>query len=155
MNTREFQVTFDAHDPGRLAAFWKEALGYVYPPPPGVELAAGEDPLAAWEAFLERVGVPPEDRNSMSAVEDPAGRGPRIFFQQVSEAKATKNRLHLDLRAAPGIDGDARMVALEQECERLVGLGATRLERFEPDAGTMRAGWIIMADPEGNEFCLD
>ena len=46
------------------------------------------------------------------------------------------------------------MAALEAECERLVALGATRLRRFEPD-GAMSAGHIVMADPEGNEFCLD
>lgn len=155
MTTREFQVTFDAADPAALAAFWKEALGYAYPAPPGVELADGEDPLAAWETFLDRVGVPEEDRSSMSAIEDPDGRGPRVFFQQVAESKSGKNRLHLDLRAAPGLDGDARMTALESECERLVGLGASRLQRFEPDPAAMRAGWIVLADPEGNEFCLD
>lgn len=152
---REFQVTFDAFDPSALAAFWKEALGYVYPPPPGVELAPGEDPLAAWDAFLDRAGVPPEDRNSMSALVDPAGQAPRIFFQQVPEDKVAKNRLHLDVRAAPGLEGEERMAALEAECERLVALGATRQERFDPDPAKMRLGWIIMTDPEGNEFCLD
>lgn len=155
MTLREFQVTIDARDPGALAAFWKEVLGYAYPAPPGVELAQGEDPLAAWAAFLERVGVPPEDRNSMSALEDPEGNGPRVFFQQVPESTDGKNRLHLDVRAAPGLEGEQRMAALEDECARLMRLGASRLERFEPDAASMRAGWIIMADPEGNEFCLD
>lgn len=46
------------------------------------------------------------------------------------------------------------MNALEAECTRLVALGATRLERFEP-APPMETGFIVMADPEGNEFCLD
>ena len=89
-----------------------------------------------------------------SASQDPHGVGPRLFFQQVPEGKTVKNRLHLDVRAAPGLQGDERMAALEAECERLVGLGATRLERFEP-APPMSAGHIIMQDPEGNEFCLD
>ncbi|WP_254708448.1 VOC family protein [Streptomyces lunaelactis] len=57
-------------------------------------------------------------------------------------------------RSAPGLHGDERMAALEAECERLVGLGATRLRRDEPAPPTS-AGYIVMADPEGNEFCLD
>ena len=85
---------------------------------------------------------------------DPAGSRPRVFFQQVPEPKSAKNRVHLDVRAAPGLEGDERMAALEAECERLVALGATRVQRFEP-APPMSAGYIVMADPEGNEFCLD
>lgn len=57
-------------------------------------------------------------------------------------------------RTAPGLHGDERMATLEAECERLVGLGATRLHRDEPAPPT-NAGYIVMADPEGNEFCLD
>lgn len=152
--TREFQVTFDALDPAALAAFWKQALGYVHPPPPGVELADGEDPLAAWEAFLERAGVPEADRNNASALGDPTGRGPRIFVQRVPEAKQAKNRVHLDIRAAPDLVGDERMAVLETECDRLVALGASRVNRSEPD-GRLSNGFIVMADPEGNEFCLD
>ncbi len=72
----------------------------------------------------------------------------------LTEEKTAKNRVHLDLRAAPGLEGDERMTALESECERLVDLGATRFRRFEP-APPMSAGFIVMQDPEGNEFCLD
>jgi predicted enzyme related to lactoylglutathione lyase len=46
------------------------------------------------------------------------------------------------------------MAALEAAAERLVSHGATRLRRYEP-APPLGAGHIIMADPEGNEFCLD
>ena len=46
------------------------------------------------------------------------------------------------------------MAALEAECDRLVALGATRVRRDEP-AAPMSAGFIVMTDPEGNEFCLD
>ena len=46
------------------------------------------------------------------------------------------------------------MGALEAEAERLVALGATRVQRFEPDP-PMSGGHIVMQDPEGNEFCLD
>lgn len=152
--SREIQVTFDAHDPRALSIFWREALGYAHPFPPGVEPAPGADALAAWDEFLERAGVPEDQRNSSSAVEDPDGDGPRIFFQQVPEDKVAKNRVHLDVRAAPGLKGDERMAALEAECARLVELGATRLHRFEPHP-PMGLGHIVMADPEGNEFCLD
>jgi len=152
--SREVQVTFDAHDPVALSAFWREVLGYVYPAPPGVDLPEGTDPLAAWDEFLTRMGVPEERRGGASALEDPEGRGPRLYFQKVPEGKVAKNRLHLDVRAAPGLEGEERMAALEAECDRLVALGATRLRRQEPDP-PMTSGFIVMADPEGNEFCLD
>ncbi|MFF3574441.1 VOC family protein [Nocardia jiangxiensis] len=152
--SREIQITVDAHNPRALSGFWREALGYIHPGPPGVTLAAGADPLAAWDEFLAGLGIPEDQRNTRSALEDPDGRGPRMFFQQVPEDKITKNRLHLDLRAAPGLRGPDRMTALEAECDRLVALGATRLQRHDP-APPMSAGHIVMADPEGNEFCLD
>jgi catechol 2,3-dioxygenase-like lactoylglutathione lyase family enzyme len=143
---RDVQITFDSADPAGLAKFWADALGYqVQAPPEGFE---------SWEQALEAFGVPPERRNDASAVVDPEGSGPRLFFQRVPEGKRAKNRVHLDVRAAPGLEGDARMAALETEAERLVSQGATRLERYEP-APPLGAGHIVMADPEGNEFCLD
>jgi len=144
--TREIQVTFDCADPHGLAGFWNEVLGYGYAsPPPGFD---------SWDAALDAFGVPPERRNDASASIDPAGQGPRLFFQRVPEGKSAKNRVHLDVRAAPGLEGDARMAALETECERLVALGATRARRHEP-APPMSAGFLVLHDPEGNEFCLD
>jgi hypothetical protein len=152
--SRDIQVTFDAHDPQALSSFWRDVLGYVHPAPPGVDLPADADRLAAWNDFLARVGVPEHQRNTRSALEDPEGHGPRLFFQQVPEGKVAKNRVHLDVRAAPGLEGEERMAVLEVECERLVGLGATRVRRYEA-APPLSAGFIVMADPEGNEFCLD
>lgn len=152
--SRDFQVTFDAHDPRALSSFWREVLGYVHPGPPGVDLPEGADPLAAWDDFLAGMGVPEDQRNTRSALEDPDGRRPRLFFQQVPEGKTAKNRVHLDVRAAPGLEGDERMAALEAECDRLVALGAKRARRFEPEP-PMSTGFIVMTDPEGNEFCLD
>lgn len=141
---REVQVTFDCADPRALSIFWNDVLGYEFPPPPpGFE---------SWDAFSAT--LPEEQRNMASASVDPAGAGPRLFFQQVPEGKSVKNRVHLDVRAAPGLVGDERMAALEAECDRLVGLGATRVQRHEP-APPMSGGHIIMQDPEGNEFCLD
>jgi hypothetical protein len=152
--SRHVQITVDAHDPRALSTFWCQVLGYVHPGPPGVTLPAGADPLAAWDEFLARAGVPEDQWNSRSAIEDPDGTGPRLFFQQVPEAKVAKNRVHLDVRAAPGLQGEQRMAALEDACARLVAFGATRLVRHEP-LPPMSAGHIVMADPEGNEFCLD
>lgn len=144
--TREMQVTFDCADPNALAGFWCEVLGYEYDaPPPGFD---------TWAAALEAFGVPPESRNDASACHDPTGSGPRLFFQKVPEGKSAKNRVHLDVRAAPGLEGDDRMTALESECDRLVGLGGVRQSRHEP-APPMSGGHIVMTDPEGNEFCLD
>ncbi|GHJ55418.1 VOC family protein [Micromonospora chersina] len=144
--TRTVQITFDCADPAALAAFWATTLGYRLQDPPGG--------FESWEQALDAMGVPPERRNDASAVVDPAGTGPRLFFQRVPEGKQVKNRVHLDVRAAPGLSGDARMAALEAEAERLVAHGATRLQRHEP-APPLGAGHLIMADPEGNEFCLD
>jgi Glyoxalase-like domain len=142
---REIQVTFDCGDPAALAGFWAEVLGYVLqPPPPGFE---------SWDQALEAWGVPADQRNSRSALVDPEDRGPRVFLQKVPEGKTAKNRLHLDVRAAPGLEGEERMTVLEAECARLVALGARRVERFEADQAA--SGHIVMQDPEGNEFCLD
>ncbi len=142
----EIQVTFDCADPAALAAFWAEVLGYRIQAPP-----AGFD---SWDAALEAMGIPEERRNDASAVIDPDGRGPRLFFQRVPEGKTAKNRVHLDVRAAPGLVGDDRMASHEAEAARLVTLGATRVRRVEPEP-PLAAGHIVMLDPEGNEFCLD
>jgi len=143
---RDVQITFDCADPAALSAFWAEVMGYrVQDPPEGFD---------SWDQALEAMGVPPERRNDASALLGPNGSGPRLFFQRVPEGKRAKNRVHLDVRAAPGLEGDARMAALEAEAERLVARGATRLERHEP-APPLGTGHIVMADPEGNEFCLD
>lgn len=152
--TRELQVTFDAHDPRGLGLFWREVLGYAVDPPPGGEIGDPEETVAAWLAFLDAAHVPEAFRNSAFAIIDPARVGPRLFFQQVPEDKVAKNRVHLDVRAAPGLTGDERMAVLEAECARLVALGAARLRRAEPEPPVSH-GFIVMADPEGNEFCLD
>lgn len=139
-------MTVDCADPAAPAAFWAQVLGYRVPGPPGG--------FASSDAALEAWGVPPERRNDASAAEDPEGAGPRLFFQRVPEPRGAKNRLHLDVRAAPGLAGDERMAALEAEASRLVALGATRLARHDPEPPLV-AGHLILTDPEGNEFCLD
>jgi hypothetical protein len=142
---REVQVTFDCGDPAALAEFWAAALGYALQPPP--------EGFDSWDAALTAWGVPEDHRNDRSAVVDTDGAGPRVFFQRVPEGKTAKNRVHLDVRAASGAQGDERMGLLEEACTTLVARGATRVQRFEPDR--MSFGHIVMQDPEGNEFCLD
>ncbi|MET0953785.1 MAG: VOC family protein [Aeromicrobium sp.] len=144
--TRDIQITFDSADPGALAEFWAEALGYQLQPPP--------DGFASWEEALRTFGVPEDQWNSRSAILPLEGTGPRVFFQRVPEGKTAKNRVHLDLRVAVGQTGDERMATLETEAARLEALGATRAYRVEPD-GRMELGFITLHDPEGNEFCLD
>ncbi|WP_367321029.1 VOC family protein [Streptomyces sp. HUAS ZL42] len=67
---------------------------------------------------------------------EPAAEGPRLWFRLVPEGKTVKNRVHLDLLAADP----------EAEAGRLTGLGATVRARH--------AEHVVLADPEGNEFCL-
>ncbi|HEV2755213.1 MAG TPA: VOC family protein [Actinomycetota bacterium] len=125
---KQIQVTFDCAEPDRVARFWCEVLGYVLPPAS-------------------------EDQGSWAACTDPTGVGPRLFFQRVPEAKVVKNRVHLDVRAGTGLVGDKRLAALEAECARLVGLGATRVRLLPADEENESC--IVMQDIEGNEFCLD
>ena len=81
-----------------------------------------------------------------AAVYDPDVRGARLLFMRVPESKAVKNRLHLDLTAQNS--------TMEEETERLVGLGAKIVERVNLTSGTWTGRWTIMGDPEGNEFCV-
>ena len=139
------QVTFDCADPAAQAAFWGAAIGYELQPPP--------EPFESWEAALQAWGVPESAWNSRSAVVDPTGVGPRIFFQQVPEGKTAKNRMHLDLHVAGGSTGDERRRICQAEANRLVELGASITRVVEADgAGEF---FVVMADPEGNEFCVD
>ncbi len=139
------QITFDCSDPATLCAFWCEALGYRLEDPP--------EPFTSWPEALAAFGVPESEWESRSACSDPDGTGPRLFFQRTDTAKPTKNRLHLDLRAASGLKGEQRMAALDARATELVGHGATILQRVKPDG--LDVGNIVLADPEGNEFCLD
>ena len=88
------QVVFDCADPARVAAFWEAALHYISPAPP--------PPHATWEDWARAEGIPEEHWNDASAVEDPDGVGPRLFFQRVPESKVAKNRMHLDLNVGGG-----------------------------------------------------
>ena len=138
-----FQVTFDAADPAALSDFWAAVLGYVVPPPP-----PGHE---SWDAWSAAEGIPPEDWNSARVLVDPEGDGPRLFFQRVPEPKTAKNRVHLDVNVAPrGVPPEEAREAIAAEVVRLVALGATESGPFEEHG----AYWVVMADPEGNEFCI-
>ncbi|MCU1600026.1 MAG: hypothetical protein JWO22_735 [Frankiales bacterium] len=138
------QVTFDCADPGALGQFWAAALDYVVQPPP--------DGFASWPEALTAWGVPEEDFNKANAIVDPGGVGPRIFFQQVPEPKAGKNRLHLDVPASDGVGTptDLKVQQCQVKADALVALGATVVEVVRE----MGSGWVVMQDPEGNEFCV-
>jgi hypothetical protein len=105
------QVVIDSADPKALGRWWAEALGWV---------VVGE-------------------KDDELEIRPAADRLPGLLFGVVPEAKAGKNRLHLDFRPA---DRDA-------EVERLLGLGARHA-----DVGQQDVRWVVLADPEGNEFCV-
>ena len=85
---------------------------------------------------------------------DPAGRRPRIWFQVVPETKTGKNRLHLDLDVTQGRSGDLaqRKDAVDVEADRLCVHGARILRTLAPRGADYYA--VVLADPEGNEFCV-
>ena len=138
------QVVIDCADPARLAEFWAAALGYVVQePPPG---------FATWQDFLRAQGIPESDWNRANAVVDPERRGPRIYFQRVPEPKMMKNRVHLDLNVSGGraTPIELRRERVNAEADRLRGLGATRVRAAEEHGQY----WVVMQDPESNEFCV-
>lgn len=138
-----FQVTFDASDPFALGEFWCEVLGYERDAPP-----AG---FATWEEALTAWGLPEDRWNDKNALSDPDGAGPRIFIQKVPEPKTVKNRVHLDVIVSAGLRGDEGAAKVRAEAERVVGLGATVIGEYS-ELGTF---WVLLQDPEGNEFCLE
>lgn len=145
-----WQLTIDANDPARLARFWAPFLRYEMQPPP-----AGH---VSWKDWYRSVGAPEDELDQMGdddcdRIHDPAGEGPPIWFQIVPEAKAGKNRLHLDLFPT----GRDRTLPLEERrrlvdalVERTVAAGATVDHANE---GEDYYG-VVMHDPEGNEFCI-
>lgn len=139
-----FQVTFDAVDPQVLADFWKDALGYQRQQPP--------DGFDSWDAFALEMGIPEEEWGDRDALIDPDGHGPRLYFEKVPEPKTSKNRVHLDINIADGdTDLNQRRTDIDREVDRVVALGAVKVEDFDV-AGL--GAWTVMNDPEGNEFCI-
>lgn len=140
----QIQVTFDAADPGSLAEFWIAVLGYTLQPPPGEH--------ESWDSWLAQMGIPEEKWNDASAIVDPDGNGPRVFFQRVPEGKTAKNRVHLDVNAGGGADVEYadRIDAVDRHVDMLIDLGGTKIEAVSQRGEY----WVIMKDPEGNEFCV-
>lgn len=146
---RRFSLTIDCVDPARLIRFWEAALNYtVEDPPTG---------FRSWVEYFREIGVPEAELAGDTAVYlvDPDGEGPRIFFQRVPENKVIKNRIHLDLkvtqgRATPLVE---RRAQVDAEVKRLVAMGATKLPstEFPPDLDHY---FVVLQDPEGNEFCV-
>ncbi len=139
------QVVIDCARPGRLAEFWAEALHYRLQDPP--------EGFASWEAWLVTQGIPEAEWDSASAVVDPDGAGPRVFFQRVPESKIRKNRMHLDLNVSGGrsIPLDERRYRVDAEVARLKAIGASDARGAMEKNGEY---WVRMNDPEGNEFCV-
>ena len=127
MTCRVTEINVDCTDPAGLAGFWCAALGYSV--------------LEATDGLVE---VGPErgsDAELLEAVRrEPVA--PSMFFALVPEGKTVKNRLHLDLSP---ID-----CTQTEEVARLELLGARRADVGQTGAES----WVVMADPEGNEFCV-
>lgn len=93
--------------------------------------------LSAW--WSQVLGWPAEEDDGDVVLRAPGGVGPDWLFLAVPEGKAVKNRIHFDFRPD---DQDA-------EVARVTGLGARRV-----DIGQGEQTWVVLADPEGNEFCI-
>lgn len=144
-------VTIDCRDPARLVRFWCQALGYLPEPPPSG--------YRSWLAYWQSLGVPAEeligvDHDTCDSIVDTRGVRPRIWFQVVPEAKQVKNRVHLDIDVT-----DHRMHPLAERqrlvdarVKELVGAGAAVLHIRAPADTDYYA--VVLADPEGNEFCV-
>ncbi len=117
-------------------------LGYQLQDPP--------EGYGSWPEFLAAQGIPEDQWNSASAIVDPDGKGPRIYFQRVPEVKTVKNRVHLDLNigGGQGTPLEERRRRVDAEVERLLAAGATKLAVIQEDGEY----FITMGDPEGNEF---
>jgi catechol 2,3-dioxygenase-like lactoylglutathione lyase family enzyme len=126
MGSRLTEIAVDCHDPARLGAFWAAALGYHV-----VRSEDGQVEVGPWER------EPPDLAEQVRR----APTVPTLVFATVPEGKVVKNRLHLDLRPVG--------TSQEAEVERLLGLGARHA-----DVGQGDVPWVVLADPEGNEFCV-
>jgi catechol 2,3-dioxygenase-like lactoylglutathione lyase family enzyme len=94
------------------------------------------------EFWSEVLGYPVSDRDEDSVeIKSPDGALPSLFFATVPEPKTIKNRLHIDVNATDRAQAD--------EVERIIALGARRV-----DIGQGDVTWVVLADPEGNEFCV-
>jgi predicted enzyme related to lactoylglutathione lyase len=104
------------------------------------------DPRALARFWAQVTGWPaieePRPGCEESAVGTEGEGGPRLYFVKVPEGKTIKNRVHLDVMPADRTQ--------DEEISRLTGLGATVVSDRRPEFG-----WVLLADPEGNEFCVE
>ena len=136
------QVAIDCADPHRLVAFYAAGFGYEVERNDAMIRNLLEQGLITEADLVEVDGS--LQFSTAAACRHPSEAGPRLLFQQVPEGKAAKNRVHLDFQVG---DDTAR----DETVERLVGLGATRL--WDGQQGPVHK-WVVMGDPEGNEFCV-
>ncbi|MFJ8791045.1 VOC family protein [Streptomyces sp. NPDC102462] len=144
-----WKLVIDAADPHAQADFWAAALHYeVEDNSALVERLLGLGALPG-AATVEHHGRPAfRDLIAVRHPDDPydedsgTGLGRRLLFQRVPESKSGKNRLHIDVHAGAG--------GREDEVGRLERLGARVLRRVRENGGE----WVVMTDPEGNEFCV-
>jgi hypothetical protein len=102
---------------------------------------------------LAHVGVPEDEWDDGAYLEDPDGVRPSISFLKVPESKAVKNRLHLDVHVGGGRrePWDTRWPRVSEAVMRLTAAGATVIREESLDGARDH---VVMADPEGNEFCV-
>jgi hypothetical protein len=131
----------DAEDPDRLAEFWRSAVGYVDEPPP--------EPFTDRREWLRSFGLSIADDEPIGAawLIDPGGVAPRLSILPVPEPKVAKNRLHMDLSVSADALPDEKWSTVIAEVSRLAAIGATVL-------WTEDGHHVVLADPEGNEFCV-
>jgi catechol 2,3-dioxygenase-like lactoylglutathione lyase family enzyme len=137
---RRLQIAVDCADPELVAAFWIEALSYRMVDPP-----AG---YASWAEFSATEAHEPGEEWRLIC--DADGAGPTVLFHRVDEAKTVKNRIHLDVWVPRDADAGHARDMVEADVARLIDLGAT-LVRTRDDDGDF---YVVMQDPEGNEFCI-
>jgi catechol 2,3-dioxygenase-like lactoylglutathione lyase family enzyme len=124
MTSRLTEVIIDCHDLEVMADFWSAVLGY--------ERGHSGDGWLAIEA---------PNRDTSDAAWRAGPLAPVVAFVLVPEGKAAKNRVHIDVTPFD--------CTQDREVERLIGLGAIRA-----DIGQSDTSWVVMRDPEGNEFCV-
>jgi hypothetical protein len=143
-----YQLVINCADPELMARFWAAALGYeLEPPPPG---------FATWDDWRRDLGFPEDEvTGPPDSISDPAGQGPRIWFQVSPDAKTVPNRLHIDVHASGGraLPMAVRRERVDAEARRLAGLGATLTHVMSTEGFDHYA--VGMTDPEGNEFDIN
>jgi hypothetical protein len=127
MSIRWYSVVVDCRDLAAQSRWWAAALGWQ----------------VAYEAADEVVLAPPHALDPARDIPT-LERGPGLIFVTVPEGKTVKNRLHIDLAPSPDTGQEA-------EVRRLEAMGARRVDVGQDQD---QVSWVVMADPENNEFCV-